>query len=68
MLDFKGAGLPSPTPVTNAINILQACIYKSVKTDLSLKSNIAPRVVVVVVVETAHYGKENLLVVLKRSS
>ena len=58
---------PSPL-VTNAINILQACIYKSVKTDLSLKSNIAPRVVVVVVVETAHYGKENLLVVLKRSS
>ena len=32
-------------PVTNAINVLQVCIYKSVKTGLFLKLNIAPRVV-----------------------
>ena len=32
-------------PVTNALNVLQACIYKSVKTGLFLKSIIAPRVV-----------------------
>ena len=30
--------------VANAINVLQACIYKSVKTGLFLKSLIAPRV------------------------
>ena len=34
----------------------------------SVKSLKIRLVVVVVVVETAHYGKENLLVVLKRSS
>ena len=33
------------TPVTNVINALQACIYKSVKTGIFLKSIIAPRAV-----------------------
>ena len=32
-------------PVTNAINILQACIYKSVKTGQFLKTIISPYVV-----------------------
>ena len=32
-------------PVANAINILQACIYKSVKTGLFLKAIIASHVV-----------------------
>ena len=32
-------------PVTNAINVLQACIYKSVKTGLYLKSIVDPHVV-----------------------
>ena len=33
----------NPQPVANAINVLQACIYKSVKTGPFLKSLIAPR-------------------------
>ena len=36
---------PALSPVTNVVNILQACNYKTVKTGLFLKSLVAPSVV-----------------------
>ena len=48
MLKFKTprtVKLDCILPLAQAINIFQACIYKSVKTGLFLKSNVAPRLV-----------------------